>query len=295
MSIVAFENVWRSYGKVEALRGLDLRLDEPCVFGLVGRNGSGKTTLLRMIPCLLHPTQGQVRVFDRDPWAHQDEIKRRLGYLSEEDNWPPMLRPRDLIEVHAALHARWNRDLERDLLDRFNLDADRRFNALSKGQRRQVGLICAVCHSPELLVLDEPAGGLDPVARRQFLQVVIEQLSGTGSTVLFSSHQFADVERLADRIGILHQGRLLTDEPLTQLQERSCRALLKADNGSLDRLRQHEACIRLELVEDGHLATLRCPPEEAGELVHEQAGGEVRELQRIDLEQLFIDWTEREA
>lgn len=291
MSIIAFEDVTRQYQAVEALRGVDLRIDEPCVFGLVGRNGSGKTTLLRMIPCLLHATTGTVRVLGRDPWKHQEHIKRRMGYLSEDDNWPAMLRPRDLIEVHARLHAKWDRELERKLLDRFRLDADRRLGQLSKGQRRQVGLICAVCHYPELLVLDEPAGGLDPVARRQLLRVVIELLGDTGSTVLFSSHQFADVERLASRIGILHGGRMLADAPLTALQEQSCRAVVAGDAEAMARLRREPACVRLEAMDESHLATLRCPPEEAAAFVRDESGGRVTEAQPIDLEQLFIDWT----
>lgn len=291
MSIVHYDNVKRNFGKTQALRGVSLRIDEPCVFGLVGRNGSGKTTLLRMIPCLLHATSGTVRVFDHDPWAHQAFVKRQLGYLSEEDRWPATVRPRDLLEVHAGLHEKWDRKLERDLIERFHLDPNKRMSTMSKGQRRQVGLICAVCHYPRLLVLDEPAGGLDPVARRQFLQVVIDLLSDTGSTVLFSSHQFADVQRLADRIGILHEGRLIADEPLSELQERSCRAMVAGGNGIADRLKAEPACVCVEPREGGYRVTLRCSPEEAPAFVNEKLGGEVRQVQAIDLEQLFIDWT----
>lgn len=109
---IEFEGVWRMYGRVAALRGVDLRIDEPCVYGLVGRNGSGKTTLLRMVPCLLHPTRGTVRVFGLDPWEHQDEVKRRIGYLGEEDAWPPLFRARDVLDAYAALQPRWDAELE---------------------------------------------------------------------------------------------------------------------------------------------------------------------------------------
>ena len=290
MSILEFSAVSRMFGKTEVLRDINLQITEPCVYGLIGRNGAGKTTLLRMIPCLLHPSRGDVRVFGKDPWDHQEEIKKRMGYLSEEDQWPPTLRARDLLDAYASVLPRWDKKMAGDLIERFGLDPSKRFAVLSKGERRQVGLLCAVCHHPELLVLDEPAGGLDPVVRRRFLQVVIELLAEAGSTVLFSSHQFADVERLAQRVGILHEGRLIADTTLTDLQERSCRALIAGGDEVADRLREQPECLRVTRHNEAWLVTLRCTPDEAPALVRQRTGGEVREIQTVDLEELFIDW-----
>ena len=174
MNIVEFENVTRVYPKgVVALDGVTLTIPEGSIYGLIGRNGAGKTTLLRMIPALLHATEGVVRVFGKDPWEEQDEVKRDLGYLSEDDVLPGLGRIGDIIDLCAGLYPNWDGGMADNFLAHFALTRNTRIRTLSKGQKRQVGLICAVSHRPKLLVLDEPAGGLDPAARCEFLEVVI--------------------------------------------------------------------------------------------------------------------------
>ncbi len=294
MSVVTYRDVRRNFGKVEALRGVTIEIDAPGVFGLIGRNGAGKSTLLRMIPCLLHPHRGEVRVFDRDPWQHQEEVKQRLGFLSEADHYPPQLKARDMIDFAAACYAGWDAAMAKQLLERFEIDTQKRLMTLSNGQRRLVGLLCAVCHHPELLVLDEPAAGLDAVVRRDFLQVVVELLAGAGGTVIFSSHLFSDVERIAQEIIVLHEGAVLARESLDALREHACRIAVECGETKQDRaaaiLEQIPCCIRVMQDNSTVTATFREKPAEAERLVRD-AGFEPADATAINLEELFIDWT----
>ncbi|MCP4676933.1 MAG: ABC transporter ATP-binding protein [Deltaproteobacteria bacterium] len=292
MSLVSFRGVKRAFGSVWALDGVDLEIEEGTAFGLVGRNGAGKTTLIRMIPALLHATEGEVRVFGMDPWDKQEEVKIQMGYLSEGDSFPPQVKVRDLVDLHAEVYPGWNTDMAGKLMDDFSLDPMKRMGKLSTGQQRQVGLICAICHNPRLLVLDEPAGSLDPVARREFLEVVIGLLLDSGSTIVFSSHQFADVERLADRVGILHEGKILADRPLDAYREDSCRALVRGADVDKNKLRGIQGCVRVQEREDGKSLTFTVNETKARESIASSLGAEAEiEFQSTNLEDLFIDWT----
>jgi len=293
MSVVSFIDVERFFGKTPALAGVNLELGEGVVYGLVGRNGAGKTTMLRMIPALLHPTEGTVKVFGMDPWDHQEEIKKRLGYLAETDKYPGSLKIRDLIQLCSEVYPEWDQKMADGLLNEFGLNISKKTGALSKGQQRQVGLICAVCHRPRLLVLDEPAGGLDPVVRREFLEVVIDLLYESGSTIIFSSHQFADVERLATRVGILHQGKILVEREMDDFRENSCRALIRGDGIEETKLMEIQNCIRVRKQEDDFIATFTVNQAEARDQISAKLGsqGDILEMQQVSLEDLFIDWT----
>ena len=201
MNIVEFHDVHRAYTRVvDILRGLSLEVEAGQVVGLLGRNGAGKTTLLRLAMGMLEAQQGTVRVFGLDPRRQAVEVKRRVGYVSEEQILPPFLRVNQVIQLHSGLFPSWDPALAERLMSRFEMPLKSKIKELSKGQARQVALLCAVAHRPELLLLDEPAAGSSPPARREFLETSIQLLNEEGTTILFSSHHMTDVERLADRI-----------------------------------------------------------------------------------------------
>lgn len=293
MTILALSGVRRSYGRTEALLGVDLVVEQPQVIGLLGRNGAGKSTLLRLIPPLIHAHAGEVRVFGLDPWTHQEEVKRRLGYLGDDDMAPPMLRGQDLLDLCAALQPRWDATLVRRFVDRFALDLRKPMTALSKGQRRQLGLLAAIGHRPELLILDEPAGNLDPVVRRELLGAVIELLADTGSTVLLATHLLRDIERLADRVVILHQGRVLVDETLSALRERTCTVEFAADMQASERLATTATCLASAWVTGKVRAVLRCAPAQARATLASALGSALPDVdaQGLALEDLFVQLT----
>jgi ABC-2 type transport system ATP-binding protein len=296
---VEFENVSRFYGKVRALSGLTMSVPEGSVCALVGRNGAGKTTMLRMIPALIHPTTGKVRVFGLDPWRAQEEVKVRLGYLSESEEWPSQVRAQDVIDLCANLYPTWDKAMAEGLVGQFAINPRARLGALSKGQRRQVGLLCAVCHRPKLLVLDEPGGGLDPAVRRSFLEVVIKLLADSGSTVLFSSHIMSDLDRVADHIAILHWGELLLHKPVDELRENTCRVEISDSLTAAhrDRLASQSACLKATLKEGRLRATLRCSPEAAGEYLQgvfpDLPAARQASVAAMTLEDIFIELTEK--
>ncbi len=209
-------------GPVNALDGLDLAVPRGCVAGLLGPNGSGKSTTIRLLLGLHRPTAGEARVLGH-PAGHPG-ARRRTGYLPEEADLYPFLSARETVETAGALHgmARKERKAAAEaLLGRVGLaaEADRRVEGFSRGMKRRVGLAAALVHSPDLLVLDEPTAGLDPVGREGLLQI-LEECRGRGVTVLLSSHVLSDVERLCDRVAILGQGRLAAEGTLAEVLER---------------------------------------------------------------------------
>lgn len=285
--VARLDHVSRAYGSVEALRDLTLHLSPGVCYGLLGRNGAGKSTALKLLVGLLKPDRGSVLVFDADPFTRPEKAKRSVGYLAEDLVFTRGLPAVDLFRFFAGCHPTWDWGFADDLVRRFAIPVDRPLGQLSKGQQRQVGLVCAVAHRPKLLILDEPGGGLDPVVRRDFLEQVVELLGGEATTVLFSSHHLQEVERIADRVGILHEGRLLLEEDLDGLRERSCRVMAEGDLDA-QAARALEGCVRAERREGSWVLTLRCTPEEGKQRVSSRLGARIRDVQPVTLEDLFV-------
>jgi ABC-2 type transport system ATP-binding protein len=291
MHIVTFDNVTRAFGKTWALNGVTLEIEEGAAVGLIGRNGAGKTTLLRLIPPLLHATSGEVRVLGMEPWTHQDEVRAELGYLSNADPFPPKLRIRDLFDLCRAARPKWDQAWADRLRDAMRLSDKSELGALSTGQQRQVGMIAAVCHRPKLLVLDEPAGGFDPIVRREMLGLVAELIAQSESTLILSSHQFADIERLADHVALLHEGRLLGYRPLASLRDEAFRVRVAVPGFDAGLLRDTPELVALRPGADGVDATFF-----RGEAVVRErlaalgVPAERIDVARLTLEELFIDW-----
>jgi ABC-2 type transport system ATP-binding protein len=290
--VVELTRVSRSFGDVRTVRAVNdvsLALRPGECFGLLGRNGAGKSTTLRMIAGLLHADAGTVRIFGRDPVREPELAKLQLGYLAEDQTFPPVLHPADLFKFFAACHPTWDWDFAESLVDRFQIPVDRPLKALSKGQQRQAALVCAVAHRPKLLVLDEPGGGLDPVVRRSFLEEVIGLLANEDTTVIFSSHHLQEIERLAKRIGIMERGRLILDDELDRVREGSCRVLAEIDEPNGDVIRERLAgCISARRRDDVWMLTMRCTVDEAKQRVASTLSGRIRDAQPVSLEDLFI-------
>src|SRR5689334_24786014 len=199
-----------TYGRAEAVHDLRLTIRPGCCYGLFGRNGAGKTTTMKCLLNLLRPPKGSVRVFGLDPAKNEVEVKRRLAYVPDQVAFYPWMSVRETLDYLASFRSRWNRDIERDLLERFRLEPAQRTNALSKGQRTQVALIAAICPEPELLLLDEPTSGLDPIVRREFIETVIgayQEGEPGKRTIFVSTHLISEFEGLIDEFTIMERGR----------------------------------------------------------------------------------------
>jgi ABC-2 type transport system ATP-binding protein len=214
--VIEIQNLVRRYGKHDAVDGLSLTVPAGKCYGFFGRNGAGKTTTIKCLLNLLRPDTGRVSVFGLDPRKQEVAVKERLAYVPDMVAFYPWMTVRDTLEYLASFRRIWNRDIEADLLQRFQLDPTKKTSALSKGQRTQLALIGAICPEPELLVLDEPTSGLDPIVRREFIETVIGayQSSDPGRRTAFvSTHLIAEFEGLIDQFTIIEQGReLLTME-----------------------------------------------------------------------------------
>ena len=291
MTIVEFQSVHRAYTRNrDVLAGVSFTIEAGQVVGLLGKNGAGKTTLLRIAMGLLDPQQGSVEVFGLDPRREPLAVKKRVGYVSEDQILPPFMRTDQVLALHKGLFPTWDDALAQSMIERFQIPGRQKIKTLSKGQARQVALLCAVAHRPELLILDEPAGGLDPAARREFLETSIQLLNEGGTTILFSSHYMSDVERLADRIVMLHDGRVLVDTELDELRENYSLALVQP-NGRVSResLLALESCLGVRQRADALHAIFELEPASVESLLgREMDLGQVR-CTRIGLEEMFIE------
>jgi ABC-2 type transport system ATP-binding protein len=215
--IIRIHNLSRRYGKTLALDGIDFEAGRGKVYGLVGANGAGKTTFIKHILGLLRAQQGQVSVFGLDPVKQTREVLKGVGYLSENRDLPDWMSIQELMRYTSAFHANWDQGFCDELLNRFELDPAQKIGQLSRGMRAQTGLVAAVAHRPQLLVLDEPSSGLDVVVRNDILNAVVRTISDQGSTVLFSSHLLDEVERMSDHVTMIQKGQILLDGDLEAL------------------------------------------------------------------------------
>ena len=210
----------KTYGSVDALRGLNLEVPTGTIFGFLGKNGAGKTTAIKILLGMARPTRGAARVFGLDAavQASSVAIRARTAFVSEDKDLLGHLSVEQAIRFTAAFYPRWRRDQEQRYLTRFELPADRKVKDLSRGMRTKFALLLALCRGAELLVLDEPTSGLDPATAEEVLHALVGDVAGGGTTVFFSSHQIAEVEQVADRIAIVDRGRVAVSGGLDDLR-----------------------------------------------------------------------------
>jgi len=218
-SVIDVSALTRRFGASTALAEVSLSIPRGGVYGLVGANGAGKTTLIKHILGLLRAESGSVSVFGLDPVADPVGVLSRIGYLSEENDLPAWMRVEELIRYSRAFYPAWDDAYAEELRQTFALDPAAKIRNLSKGQKARAGLLIALAYRPELLVLDEPSSGLDPIVRRDILGAVIRTIADEGRTVLFSSHLLEEVEQVADHVTMISRGRIALSAPLTVMKE----------------------------------------------------------------------------
>ncbi len=216
---IQLDHLQKSFDSKEVLRGVDLTLEEGMVLGLLGTNGSGKTTMIKCALGLLRPTGGVATVMGEPAWNLSAEAKARIGYVPQEVASYPWMRVRQTIAYTAAFYNTWNDALAADLCSRWRLPMNDRVGTLSVGQLQSLGIVLAMGHEPELLVLDEPAASLDPHARREFLRTLLRLLNEQCRSILFSTHITSDLERVAGKVAILRDGRIAYCGALDRLKE----------------------------------------------------------------------------
>lgn len=217
-SVITVSQLTVSFPGCDALRGVDLQVPRGTVFALLGENGAGKTTLIRALTGFLHPSSGSCRVLGLDPTVDALEIRRRVGYVADAPALYDWMQVGEIGWFTSSFYEAGFLDRYREGISRYGVPEERKIRHLSKGQRAKVALALALAHDPELLILDEPTSGLDPLVRREFLESMLDRVA-TGRTVLLSSHQIAEVERVADSVAILHAGKFQIVETLSSLRD----------------------------------------------------------------------------
>lgn len=214
-------DVHKRFGNARVLSGLDVSVRSGEVFGFLGRNGAGKSTAIRLLMGITSPDAGEVRLFGVP--LHDDVVatRRRIGYVAQDQNLYPWMSPRVLGRFVRGFYPDWDEARWRSLIGRFALPMKQRLGTFSGGMKAKLALAMALATRPELLILDEPTAGMDPVARREFLDLVREQTARDGATTFFSTHLIDEIEAIADRIAIIEGGRTVYQGPLAPLRQRT--------------------------------------------------------------------------
>jgi len=225
--LIEITGVTRRFGSRLALDNVSLTVACGVVFGLVGENGAGKTTLIKHMLGLLKAQSGTVRVFGLDPVRDPVGVLSRVGYLSEQRDLPLWMRVDELLRYTRAFYPKWDAAYAELLREQFALDPAARIKHLSRGECAKAGLLIALAHRPDLLLLDEPSSGLDPVVRRDILEAILRTVAEEGRTVFFSSHLLDEIERVSDHVAMVVEGRIALSGPLDAIKDNHHRLTLR--------------------------------------------------------------------
>jgi ABC-2 type transport system ATP-binding protein len=219
--IIETSELRKDYDGVEAIRGLNLQVPVGSIYGFLGRNGAGKTTTIKVLLGMAQQTSGQARVFGLPVDSNDGSvaIRSRTGFVSEDKGLYEFMRVESIIRFTAGFYPRWRGDLERRYLRAFDLPSERRVKALSHGMRTKLALLLALCRGAELLILDEPTSGLDAAMAEEVLQALVGHVAKEEMTILFASHQLAEVDQIADHVAIIHRGRAVVAGALDDLRQ----------------------------------------------------------------------------
>jgi ABC-2 type transport system ATP-binding protein len=228
--VIETSGLSRKFGQKRALDNVSLTIPRGRVFGLVGENGAGKTTLIKHILGLLRAEHGSVRVFGFDPVTDPVAVLGRIGFLSENRDLPAWMRVDELLRYTQAFYPKWDQAFAEELRDQFGLDPAAKIKNLSRGENAKAGLLIALAFRPELLLLDEPSSGLDPMVRRDILEAIIRTVADEGRTVFFSSHLLDEVERVADDIAMMFSGEIVLKGTLDDIKDNHHRLILRFES-----------------------------------------------------------------
>ncbi|WNS45135.1 ABC transporter ATP-binding protein [Paenibacillus sp. MMS20-IR301] len=231
-NVIQLDHLSKSYDRFD-LRDISLSVKEGFITGLIGPNGAGKTTLIRMMMGMTHPDQGSITMFGQNNQQHQAAVKERIGYVSDENIYYENLTIRQMKRIIAPFYARWDEDTYVKFQELFKLSPGKKIKDLSKGMKIKFSLAIALSHGADLLIMDEPTSGLDPIFRREMLELLSEHIQDEKKSILFSTHNTTDLDRIADYIVFINEGRIIFNEMKETLSEQYL--LVKGKKELLDR------------------------------------------------------------
>ena len=289
MNAIETRKLTKSYGRARGIVDLDLTVEQGEFFGFIGPNGAGKSTTIRTLLGLISPTSGSAGVLGLDIGKDSKKILSRVGYLPSEIAFYPGMKVKDVLKLSADLRKTDCRKLSGELCQRMQLDPNRRVEELSLGNRKKVGIVCALQHDPELLILDEATSGLDPLMQREFFEILRER-NRAGVTVFLSSHILSEIQRYCTRSAIIREGRIITCGAVTELAKTNARRVSLRGNPDLTALSGIKDVKR----SDDQLSFLYGGDLNA--LLHALAKSEIADLTiaEPDLEEIFLHYYETE-
>lgn len=283
------KNLCRSYDGRPVVRDLNLHVPKGCVYGLLGRNGAGKSTTIRMLMGLLQPDSGDASLLGVPLSEITPEHRAKIAYIAENHPLYRWMTVRDSVQFARSFYGKWNQNLVDTVLDHFEISRQRKLNQLSNGQQAQVSLAIALAPEPELLILDDPTLGLDTVVRRDFLESMIEVIHQSGRTILISSHILADIDRIADRVGIMVNGRLVVDCPTEHFRD-AVRRLTLRFSGPVPACPPVPGLVSSRVVRNHLEVVLVNESDEARRMLEALQPVDVMEVE-LNLEDAFIEYT----
>lgn len=218
MAVLETKKLTKYYGKSRGIIDVDLSIEEGEIFGFIGPNGAGKSTTIRTLLALIHPTSGSATIFGKDVITHSKEIHQEIGYLPSEVFYYDNMKVKDLLNYSASFYKKDCSKRIKELAERLDLDLNKKIDDLSYGNKKKVGIIQGLLHSPKLILLDEPTSGLDPLMQNIFFDILAEE-NKRGATVLFSSHILSEVQKLCDRVAIIKEGRIIKIDTVQAMKE----------------------------------------------------------------------------
>ena len=217
-SAIKMKNISKSYGTIKALDNLSLEVEKGNIFGFLGPNGAGKTTAIKILMNLIKPDQGQGEILGYDINENSVSINQKIGYVPEADQLYDYMKVKEIINFNQGFYQNWDNSLVNKYNDFFKLPLDKKIKDLSMGMKKQLSLVLAMASQPELLILDEPTSGLDPINRQEILRIILEEIAVESKTVFFSTHLLGDVERIADSVAIIKNGKLIEKRMVDDLK-----------------------------------------------------------------------------
>ena len=242
-NILEIKGVFKSYDKF-TLKDINISLERGYIMGFIGANGAGKTTTIKLIMNMVKRDSGQIKVFGKDNIKDEVQIKNKIGYVGEQPVFYDDMSVEWTCNFARKFYSHWDDEVFKELLSKFNLDKNKKIKLLSKGMRMKTALALALSHHPDLLILDEPTSGLDPIVRDELLEILMEFIQDEGRSVFFSSHITHDIERVADYVTFIDEGKIIVSEEKDDLLNRW--KLIKGDIAKLDELKQDLLGIRTQ-------------------------------------------------
>ncbi|OLS41286.1 ABC transporter ATP-binding protein [Bacillus sp. MRMR6] len=233
MNVIEIKNLTKTYGKARGISDISFNVEEGEIFGFIGPNGAGKSTTIRTLLSLIYPTSGSATIFGKDTVKFAPEIKKEIGYLPSEVFYYDNMKVKDLLNYSASFYKK---DCSKRILELANvmdLDLNKKIDDLSLGNKKKVGIVQGLLHSPKLIILDEPTSGLDPLMQQKFFEL-LEKENKNGATILFSSHILSEVQRLCNRVAIIKEGKIVTVEKISTLKENTYKKFKIETSSPLD-------------------------------------------------------------